>query len=156
MNLYVAGHPEGNSDIDLKGSTELVMKALHWKKEFSKRTEAKIAITTQFCFEIEPILKWENQLLKEGIDFPINVGIAGPAKLQTMIKFALSCGVGPSMRVLEKRAKDLTKLLLPYTPRKILSELTHYKQKNPNSIIDSIHFFPLGGITQTANFIAIE
>ena len=85
---------------------------------------------------------------------PINVGVAGPAKLQTLIKFAIACGVGPSLKVLQKRALDLTKLLLPYEPKEILGELTSDKAKYPNANISSIHFFPLGGIKTNAEWIS--
>ena len=152
-NIYFAGHPEGNKDIDKKGSDELVMKALQWKRDFSLRTDAKIELTTQFCFEIGPIIDWEVSLRNNGINFPINLGVAGPAKLQTMIKFAILCGIGPSIRVLERRAKDLTKLFLPYSPSDFLSKLIKYKSENPETNIKSIHFFPLGGILQTGEFI---
>ena len=111
-------------------------------------------MTTQFCFEVGPIKIWENRLFEEGISVPINIGVAGPAKLQTMIKYALMCGVGPSIKVLEKRAKDLTKLLLPYSPEKFLSTLANYKFANKNSNIASIHFFPLGGIEKTTDFLS--
>ena len=49
--LHVAGHPEGNKDIDPDGSDRMVMQALRWKQAFSARTDAKMAIATQFCFE---------------------------------------------------------------------------------------------------------
>jgi methylenetetrahydrofolate reductase (NADPH) len=152
--IFCAGHPEGNSDIDISGSDSNLMEAIKWKKEFSERTQIKISLTTQFCFEIDPIRAWEKRLYEESINLPINIGVAGPAKLQTMIKFALLCGVGPSIKVLEKRAKDLTKLILPYTPRQFLSELTVYKEENIQSNIGSIHFFPLGGIKKTTEFLS--
>ena len=82
------------------------------------------------------------------------MGVAGPAKLQTLIKFAIACGVGPSLKILQKRALDLTKLLLPYEPTEILGELTSNKIKNPNANISSIHFFPLGGIKTNAEWIS--
>ncbi len=151
-NLCFAGHPEGNTDIDPDGKGQTIMHALNWKKNFSERSDIKASLTTQFCFESRPILDWEKQLRKNGINFPINLGIAGPAKLQTIIKFAILCGVGPSVKVLERRAKDLTKLLLPYSPEKILSEIADHVSNNETNIA-SIHFFPLGGITQTTDFL---
>ena len=151
--IYVAGHPEGNKDIEIKGSDQNIMDALRWKQDFSERTDAEISITTQFCFESPPIIQWAEKLSESGINFPINIGIAGPAKLQTMIKFAFECGVGASIRVLERRAKDLSKLLLPYTPEKVLRELSEYKCINPTSNIVSAHFFPLGGIKKTIEFV---
>ena len=59
-----------------------------------------MAIATQFCFESGPVIAWADRLAEAGIDLPIHIGVAGPAKLQTMIKFAIACGVGPSLRVL--------------------------------------------------------
>ena len=50
-------------------------------------------------------------LTAAGIDLPVRIGAAGPAKLQTMIRFAIACGVGPSLRVLQRRARDLTRLV---------------------------------------------
>ena len=152
--IFCAGHPEGNKDIDIGGSDANLMDAIKWKKSFAERTQIKLSLTTQFCFEIEPIRAWEARLAEENISLPINIGVAGPAKLQTMIKFALMCGVGPSIRVLEKRAKDLTKLILPYSPRQFLSELSSYKRENTKSNIQSLHFFPLGGIKKTTEFLA--
>ena len=151
--LHVAGHPEGNKDIDPNGSDINVMNALKWKQDYSKNTTAKISIATQFLFESKPVIDWANKILSNGITLPINVGIAGPAKLQTMIKFAIACGVGPSLRVLERRAKDITKLLFPFEPTNILTELADYKESNPNTNIEGIHFFPLGGIEKSSDFI---
>jgi methylenetetrahydrofolate reductase (NADPH) len=153
--LHVAGHPEGNRDIDPDGSDKNVMDALRWKQAFSARTDAKMALATQFCFEAKPVIKWADRLAAEGIDLPIHIGVAGPAKLQTLIKFAIACGVGPSLKVLQKRAMDVTKLLLPYEPNDFVTELAAHKAANPNFGIESVHFFPLGGIKTNATW-AIE
>lgn len=150
-HLHVAGHPEGNRDIDIKGDAG-VMDALRWKQSFNERTDASMAMATQFAFEAPPVIAWAERLQAEGIMLPIHLGIAGPAKLQTLIKFAIACGVGASLSVLQKRAKDVTKLLLPFEPTEIMSELATYKAANPDSLIESIHFFPLGGIKTNANW----
>ncbi|GAA6192596.1 methylenetetrahydrofolate reductase [Phaeobacter sp. NW0010-22] len=150
--LHVAGHPEGNKDIDPDGSTKLVDEALQWKQKFSERTDAQMALATQFAFEAGPIIEWANAVKAAGVDIPIHIGIAGPAKLQTLIKFAIACGVGPSLKVLQKRAMDVTKLLLPYEPTDVLTELAAHKAANPDFNIESVHFFPLGGIKTNANW----
>jgi methylenetetrahydrofolate reductase (NADPH) len=150
--LHVAGHPEGNKDIDPDGSDRSVMDALRWKQAFSRRTDANMALATQFCFEAKPVIAWVERLQREGIDLPVHIGIAGPAKLQTMIKFAMTCGVGASLRVLQRRATDVAKLVLPFTPEEILTELAIHKANNPGFGIAQVHFFPLGGITKTAEF----
>jgi len=151
-NLHVAGHPEGNMDIDTDGKTKNVDSAISWKQEFSQKTDANMAITTQFCFESGPVIEWADRMASMGIDVPIHIGVAGPAKLQTMIKFSMACGVGASLRVLKRRAKDVTKLLLPFKPDQFLTELAEYKALNPNFLITNVHFFPLGGIKTNANW----
>ena len=151
--LHVAGHPEGNKDIDKDSTHTNVNKALSWKNEYAKRTDAQIAIATQFCFDSEAIIKWANSLIDMNIDLPVHIGIAGPAKLQTLIRYSVECGVGASMKVLQKRAKDITKLLLPYEPTSVISELAEYKSQNPDFNIEQVHFFPLGGTKTTANWV---
>ena len=153
--LHVAGHPEGNKDIDPDGGMNNVEEAIVWKQKFSERTDADMAIATQFAFEAGPIIAWADGLRDAGITLPIHIGIAGPAKLQTMIKFAIACGVGPSLRVLQRRAKDVTKLLLPFEPTEVISELATHKAANPDFNIEQVHFFPLGGIKTNAHW-AIE
>ncbi|MFA8384231.1 MAG: methylenetetrahydrofolate reductase [Pelagibaca sp.] len=153
--LHVAGHPEGNKDIDPKGGMKNVEDALRWKQAFSERTDAKMALATQFAFDADPIIKWVDDLSAAGIKLPVHIGIAGPAKLQTLIKFAIACGVGPSLKVLQKRAMDVSKLLLPYEPNDVLTKLAAHKAKNPAFNIEQVHFFPLGGIKSNATW-AIE
>lgn len=150
--LHVAGHPEGNKDIDPDGSDRNVMEALRWKQKFSDRTDARMALATQFCFDAKPVIAWIDRLAAEGITIPVHIGIAGPAKLQTLIKFAIACGVGPSLKVLQKRAMDVTKLLLPYEPTDVLGTLAAHKAKNPGFGIEAVHFFPLGGIKTNATW----
>jgi methylenetetrahydrofolate reductase (NADPH) len=150
--LHVAGHPEGNKDIDPNGGMSNVDDALRWKQDFSNRTDAEMALATQFAFESGPIIEWAKSLENAGIDIPIHIGIAGPAKLQTMIKFAIACGVGPSLRVLQRRAKDVTKMLLPFEPTDVISDLATHAAANPDTNIVKVHFFPLGGIKTNANW----
>lgn len=150
--LHVAGHPEGNRDIEPDGSDRLVMEALRWKQAFAERSDAQMAIATQFCFDARPVIDWVNRLNAEGISLPVHIGVAGPAKLQTLIKFAIACGVGPSLKVLQKRAMDVSKLLMPFEPGAFLSQLAEYKAANPGFGIEAVHFFPLGGIKPTADW----
>ncbi|MEM8630271.1 MAG: methylenetetrahydrofolate reductase [Pseudomonadota bacterium] len=148
--LHVAGHPEGNRDIDPDGGDAAVMEALHWKQDFSERSDAEMAIATQFAFEPDPVIAWADRLAAEGIHLPIHIGVAGPAKLQTLIKFAIACGVGPSLRVLQRRARDVTKLVVPFEPTDLVAKLAEHKAAHPGFGIEAVHFFPLGGIKTNA------
>ena len=80
MRLHVGGHPEGNKDIDPNGSDQNVMDAIRWKNMFQDRTDADMAIATQFCFEAAPVIEWADRLKAEGVTLQIHIGIAGPAK----------------------------------------------------------------------------
>lgn len=155
-NLYVAGHPEGSRDIDPAGGELAVMAAARWKAAFAERTGAHMAMVTQFAFDAGPILDWTERLHDEGIALPVHVGLAGPARLQTLIKFAIACGVGPSLRVLQRRAKDVTKLLVPFEPTDILATLADHMAAHPDSPIAGIHMFPLGGIAASAAWLEVQ
>lgn len=151
--LHIAGHPEGNKDIDRDGSSKVVDEALMWKQDFASRTDADVAIATQFAFDARSVIDWAERIQALGVTIPVHVGVAGPTKLQTLIKFAIACGVGPSLKVLQKRAMDLSKLLVPYEPTEVIAGLADYKAKNPDSLVEQIHVFPLGGITPSAEWM---
>jgi methylenetetrahydrofolate reductase (NADPH) len=150
--LHVAGHPEGNRDIDPDGSTSNVDAALRWKQKFSDTTDAEMALATQFAFDADAMIRWADAIRDAGISLPVHIGIAGPAKLQTLIKFAIACGVGPSLKVLQKRAMDVSKLLVPYEPTEVLTRLAAHKAANPDTGIARVHFFPLGGVKANAEW----
>ncbi len=153
--LHVAGHPEGNRDIDPDGSDRKVTDAIRWKQKFSENTDADMAMVTQFCFEAEPVIAWANAIRAAGISIPVHIGVAGPTRLQTLLRFSVACGVGASLRVLQRRARDVTKLLLPFEPDRFVSDLAAHKAANPDFNVEKIHFFPLGGIRANAAW-AIE
>jgi methylenetetrahydrofolate reductase (NADPH) len=152
--LHIAGHPEGNPDIDRDGTSGRVDEALSWKQSFSERTDAEMAIVTQFFFDADPVIRWADRLKDMGVTLPIHAGIAGPAKLQTLIKYAVTCGVGPSVKVLKRRARDLSKLLLPYEPTDVLTALARKLDDRRDRPIEQVHFFPLGGIKSCVEWAA--
>ena len=152
--IHVAGHPEGNRDIDPDGGTATLSDALAWKQAFSERTDAAMALATQFTFEAEPVIEWADAIRAAGIDLPVHIGVAGPAKLQTLIKFAIACGVGPSLRVLQRRAADVTKLVRPFEPTEVLTALARHKAAHPDFAVEAVHVFPLGGIAASADWLA--
>jgi methylenetetrahydrofolate reductase (NADPH) len=154
--LHVAGHPEGNPDIDPRGGDAEADAALRWKAEFARDAGVEMAIVTQFAFAAAPVFDWIERLRAQGIELPVHVGLAGPAKLQTMLKFAIACGVGPSISVLKKRARDLTALLKPYEPGDMLAQLAAESRARPEAAPERVHFFPLGGIVACTDWVAAQ
>jgi methylenetetrahydrofolate reductase (NADPH) len=151
--LHVAGHPEGNRDIDPDGGSRLVDEAARWKQDFAERTDARMAMVTQFAFAAQPVVDWLGHLKAIGVSLPVYAGVAGPAKLQTLLKFAIACGVGPSLSVLQKRASDVTKLVRPFEPTDLLADLSAALTRAEVEVA-GLHFFPLGGIRATADYAA--
>ena len=148
--IGVAGHPEGSPDISADG----IKSALLWKNRFSDRTDAKMHIVTQFCFEARPVIEWEKQLMQWGNTLPIHIGVPGIATVKTLIRHATACGVGASMMFLKKKARKTAKLFSNSTPENLLIELTNHRMKNPDTLIHSVHVYPLGGLRKSAEWFA--
>ncbi len=147
--IGVAGHPEGSPDI----SDDSLIDALQWKNRFSERTDAQMYIVTQFCFESAAVIEWERQLLALGNTLPVHIGIPGVATIGTLIKHAAACGVGPSMNFLKKQARKASKLLTNSTPEKLLHELAQHRIWNPDTMIEKLHVYPLGGLRKSAEWL---
>jgi methylenetetrahydrofolate reductase (NADPH) len=144
--IGVAGHPEGSPDM----SDEAIAQAVKWKNGFAERTDSAMHIVTQFCFEAEPIVSWDRCLNAEGNKLPIRIGVPGIAKLQTLVKYAMACGIGNSIRVIKKQAANVTKLLSQQEPDRLVRELAQYAANDPNCGIEGVHMYPLGGLKKSA------
>lgn len=147
--IGLAGHPEGSPDISDRGLAE----ALTWKNAFAERSDAAFYLATQFCFEAAPIIAWDNAIREAGNRLPIHIGIPGLATLKTLINHAKACGIGPSMRVLTRQARNITKLLNVKAPDRLVSELAHYRAVEPDCGIHRVHVYPLGGLRRSAQWI---
>ncbi|KFI27533.1 methylenetetrahydrofolate reductase [Paenirhodobacter enshiensis] len=152
--IAFAGHPEGNRDIDPDGGTAHLDAALAWKQAFVARSDLKAALVTQFTFDPAPVLAWAGRIAAAGIDLPVRVGLAGPAKPATLLRYGLNCGVGASLRVLSRRAGDLGHMLRPFAPDDMLSALADHLAAHPESRISGIHLFPLGGLRACSDWAA--
>ena len=51
-----------------------------------------------------------------------------------------------------ERAKDITKLLVPFEPTDIINQINHQSSSNNFKNVNTLHFFPLGGIEASASF----
>ena len=54
----------------------------------------------------------------------------------------------------EERARDVSKLLLPFEPTELVAALAEHKAANPDFAVERLHFFPLGGIKTNAAWTA--
>ena len=144
----VAGHPEGSPDI----SKAELAHALKRKNAIAQESGLDMYLETQFCFDAQAILDWEEQIREAGNRLPIRVGLAGPARLKTLIHFAVISGVGPSLQFLKKQARNVTKLLTVQDPYELIETLAPHIDPQSPSVLQSIHLYPFGDFSQTAYF----
>jgi methylenetetrahydrofolate reductase (NADPH) len=148
--LGVAGHPEGHRDV----SAPVLQDALKRKNEYARRTGAEVYIATQFTFAAEPVAAWEAANGPDVNQLPFMVGVPGLATIKTLLKYALECGVGPSVHAVSRHAANLTKLVTVAAPDEMLVGLARYKEANPQTRLAGVHFFPFGGMKRTADWVA--
>lgn len=146
--IGLAGHPEGSPDI----SDTALAQALTWKNAFAERSDAAFYIATQFCFEAAPIIAWDRAIRAAGNRLPIHIGVPGLATLKTLINHAKACGVGPSMRVLTRQARNIAKLMTVNAPDRLITELAHYRASDRDCGIAKVHVYPLGGLRRSARW----
>ena len=147
--IGVAGHPEGNRDIGEAGLGE----ALAQKNDFARRTEAEIYIMTQFCFEPAAIIAWDKTIRTQGNKLPIHVGVPGTTTVKSLIGYARTCGIGPSLRVLTRNLDNVAKLARISTPDRLVTELARYKAADSGCGIRQAHFYPFGALARTARWL---
>ncbi|GAB4292202.1 MAG: methylenetetrahydrofolate reductase [Roseovarius sp.] len=146
--IGVAGHPEGSPDM----SDEAIAEALAWKRAFAEQSDAQFHIVTQFCFEAQPIIEWERRLRAEGNTMPIRVGLPGIAKLATLIRYAMACGIGNSLQFLKRKSRDVTRMMRQQAPDKLLRDLARHRAADPETAISGVHVYPLGGLRASAEW----
>jgi len=144
--IGLAGHPEGSPDM----SDEAIAAAIKWKNGFAERSDAELHLVTQFAFEAAPIIAWDKALRAEGNALPIHIGVPGLATLKSLLAHARACGVGASMKVLSRQARNITRLLVVQAPDKLVRELAEYQASDPDCGISGVHMYPLGGLKRSA------
>jgi methylenetetrahydrofolate reductase (NADPH) len=145
--IGVAGYPEGQRGIGLA----MLSSALKAKQAFADRTGMPLFIVTQFGFNGSAIKTWEPELARLDVRLPILAGIAGPAPLSKLIKFAMRCGIGASLRVVMHNLSGVNDIAeLATTPEQHVMRLM---QLPSSTRVVGPHFFCFGGVLETARWI---
>jgi methylenetetrahydrofolate reductase (NADH) len=148
--IGLAAHPEGNKTI---GEARLA-EALASKNAYAKQTSAELYLATQFGFEAQPFIDWEKRVRQDGLNaLKIHIGIPGLASFPTLLRFALECGVGASVRALRSRAGSLAKLATVAQPDDLVVSVARHVASSPDTLITAPHFFPFGGLKKTAEWL---
>lgn len=146
-SVSVAGHPEGHPFLTPPNA----FKALGIWRDWGRQAGVKVDVMTQFCFESAPILGWISELEAHDGGLPVIVGLAGPATPATLIKFALRCGIGNSIRSMRNQIGRYGRLLIDAGPDEVVRGLQAGFDQSKVSIA-GLHLFPFGGLRKAGDW----
>ena len=141
LPAYPEGHPR------IPGS--VLERALSAKVARLRASGIVPYVVTQFCFEAAPVLAWLTRFRTRGCDVPVHLGLAGPARISTLLKFAATCGIGASLRALRRNA-GLTRILTEAGPEPILRAIAADPRR---AEVTRLHVFTFGGIARSASWL---
>ncbi len=130
FKIGIAGHPEGSPDI----SNSDLQKAMTDKKPFADY------IVTQWLLNSDSIAKF---ISKQSL--PVHVGITGPLKISSLIKFANIVGAKNSINFLKSNASKAFDLLKPSDPNDLISKL--------KGSTENFHIYTFGGLKETNKWL---
>ena len=131
FKIGIAGHPEGSPDI----SDSDLEKAMIDKKPYADY------IVTQWLMETSPIIDFVSKQT-----LPVHVGIAGPAKITSLLKFASIVGAKNSLSFLKSNASKAIDLFKPRKPDDLIEKI---KDTSPN-----FHIYTFGGLNETNKWLS--
>lgn len=143
----IAGYPEGHPKI-ATATLDAVLAA-----KILRLQNSGIApyIVTQFCFDAAPIMSWLARMRAAGITAPVRVGLAGPANIATLAKFAMRCGIGNSLLALLGGQTSIARLLVESGPEKVIRALAAAEPAELD--IAGLHLFTFGGLVRTGKWL---
>jgi methylenetetrahydrofolate reductase (NADPH) len=146
--VSLAGHPEGHPKVPLAE----IRRAEREKAQLAISLGLETTLLTQFFFEAPPFLEWASQLRSEAPGVRLVGGLSGPASIATLFRYAVRCGVGPSIRALGARPSSMMKLIGEHGPEHVMRDLAGARVANPG-LFDGVHFFCFGGFLRTCEWL---
>jgi methylenetetrahydrofolate reductase (NADPH) len=148
----ISGFPEGHPAIP----GPVLGESMVAKMNYGRSIGLELQVVTQFAFEGQPIVEWLRGIRKLGVDLPVRIGLAGPAGIATLTRYAIHCGVGNSIKALTK-STSFGKLLTERDPEPVIRELL---AEAPGGDLfaqpfglGGLHFYTFGGIKKTVEWI---
>ena len=83
----------------------------------------------------------------------VRLGVAGPAKISSLIKFGTMSGVGNSLNFVSKYAGNVFKLATKMGPDELILGVAEHRREDPECMIEGFHFYPFGGFKATLKWI---
>jgi methylenetetrahydrofolate reductase (NADPH) len=147
--IDIAGYPDGHARI---AAIELD-RALTDKIEAAEQTGLAVRIITQFAFTAAPIVTWIGKLRDNGIENPVRIGLAGPASLTALARFARICGVRSSVQGLARNAGLVRHMFGTAAPDALLRTLAGEAASGRLGDVHP-HFYSFGGLGGTTRWAA--
>lgn len=145
--VWLGGYPEGHPAV---GKARLDA-ALDAKIAAIRSRQMTPGVITQFCFDAGPILDWA-RAFRARHDVPLRIGLAGPAGIRTLLRFARICGVGTSAKAIAARGASIARLFTDATPDPIIRDLAAAPGFDALQPI-GLHVFPFGGLERSARWM---
>jgi methylenetetrahydrofolate reductase (NADPH) len=130
LKIGIAGHPDGSPDI----SDSDLEKAMKDKMPFADY------IVTQWLLDSQPIAKF---ISKQTL--PVHVGITGPLKISSLLKFASIVGAKNSLNFLKSNATKAVDLLKPKDPNDLIENL--------KKLTENFHIYTFGDLKETNKWL---
>ena len=146
--IAIACYPEGHPRV----ADEVLEKARAEKLAAAAKAGLEVMLISQFCFDADPVIALAERMRAQGTNQPYRVGVAGPADRGKLVKYALMCGVGASLRALRERHELAKSVMAGETPEGLLTEVGLAQQANPALGISGVHFFTFGSLEKSARF----
>jgi methylenetetrahydrofolate reductase (NADPH) len=147
--VSIAGHPEGHPRVALDCIREAERQKVHLAAEHG----LEVRFITQFLFESAPYFQWVNDHREMAFAARYVCGLAGPAKITTLMRYALRCGVGSSIRALGSHHSALKNILGDHGPDGMLGRLVEGRATGA-CVLDGVHMFCFGGFLRTAQWLS--
>ena len=74
--------------------------------------------------------------------------------MTTLLRYAVRCGIGNSLRALQTQTKTIGRLVSETGPEDVLRGLAAELTESPDARIKGVHFFPFGGLDKTSDWIS--
>ncbi|MDR2214588.1 MAG: methylenetetrahydrofolate reductase [Nevskiaceae bacterium] len=149
-SICMAGHPEGHAHMTPDAQRRFEAR----KVELAQQQGFDLTFMTQVCFESEPIIAWEQLLRANGVTTPVRPGLAGPASIKTLLRYAKICGAGASIRALTSGKAGLVGALLTDNgPEEVVVQLSK-SQASGASHFAGVHLFAFGGFLKTCKWVS--
>lgn len=143
-HVSFAGYPEGHRRV----GADVLALSLRAKGELARQRGLTVSVVTQFGFEPEPVLRWLAVQRTAGLGCPVRIGLAGPATVATLAKYAVRCGIGASLHALTHGHTAIARILTEASPDALIEALV--AAEDPAAPISALHIFTFGGLRRTA------